>query len=237
VLQLVELAAADPDAFVSAIGVSFRRYTENGPPIAIEVAPAAEGGRWKATVEQAGHRACECSLSVARAPAAGRREAAIAAAAPPPRALLHKSREENVLIGALEEHAGALRARTRPIPPGHCFADGHPHRLSMLYFLEIARQCLMLVAHTRLGVPLGLPMSLVSLQFSLHAPIPRGTPLVLVPETQADPWNGVIQTARVGMTLRRLDEAGAPGEPLGTVAIVAQVIDKHLYTQQRHLAG
>jgi hypothetical protein len=238
VLQLVELAATRSDGFVSAISVRFRRYTEKGPPITVEAVPGADGRPWKVSIEQSGHVVCECSVSIAQVPPPDLQGvAAIDDPAPPARALLHKSRDENVLVGAIEDHPRGLRVRTLPIPSDHCVADGHRDRLSMLYFLEIARQCLMLVVHTRLGVPLGVPMSLLSLEFGLRAPIPRDTPLVLVPDTRADPWNGLVQTSRFGTKLYRFSDADGPGEPLGTVTIFAQVIDKQLYHRQRRSGG
>jgi beta-ketoacyl synthase-like protein/A-factor biosynthesis hotdog protein len=241
-LQLVEVASSDPDVFVDGVRVRFKRYAEKAPPIALQAVPDAGEQRWTVTMEQLGQIACECQVSVARLPARDVWDRAVAAgAALPTQSLLHKSREENVLVGALEDHPDGLRARTLPIPAGHCFSDGHPDRLSMLYFLEVGRQCLMLVAHTRLGVPLGLPMSLVSLEFHLDAPIPRHAPLVLVPQAHAEPWNGIIQTSRFEMQLHRArsdgDGVGAPGAALGRVAIVAQVIDKQLYHRQRRSAS
>ena len=236
-LQLVEIASSDPNVFVNGVRVRFKRYAEKAPPITIEAVPGEGEAHWEVAMEQQGHIACECSVSVARVPARDPRDRAAGDhAALPTKSLLHKARQENVLVGALEENAAGLRVQTLPIPADHCFTDGHPERLSMLYFLEVGRQCLMLVAHTRLGVPLGLPMSLVSLEFNLNAPIPRGTPLVLLPQAHSEPWNGIIQTSRFEMQLRRATDADHDAS-LGTVAIVAQVIDKSLYSKQRKSAG
>jgi hypothetical protein len=235
-LAAARLRPGRPGLYVRAVDVRFRRYTEKAPPITLSARPVPSAGPALAVavrVEQSGQVTCECRVEVDEAAAIAPYDPPAAfppGADRPDRHLLHKSRDENVLVGPLEEHAGGLRVRTLPVPPGHFFADGDPRQHSMLYFLEIARQCFMLVAHTAVGVPLGVPMNLVALTFALAAPIPRGAPLELVPQVAADRWTGVMKTGRVGMAL------SGPAGPLGTVEIVAQVISKELYELQRHAA-
>lgn len=239
VLQSVDLAVKHEqidETFVSSIDVRFKRYTEKQHPIAIKVQRNAANAQFHGSISQSGNVVCECTIGVeAGSISATRRHSSALhshpAQARPDKRLLHKSRDENVLVEALHEHAGGVRTRTIAIPEGHFFRDGSPAAHSMLYFLEIARQCLMLVAHTRLDVPLGIPMNLVELRFALDAPIPRDVPLTLVPEFNARRWSGLLHTARVTIGLF------SPDGPLGTATIVSQVIDETLYALQRNAAS
>lgn len=42
----------------------------------------------------------------------------------------------------------------------------------MVYFLEVARQCYMQIAHSHLRIPLNTPMNLLALSFTTDRPIP-----------------------------------------------------------------
>ena len=239
VLQSVDLAVKLEqldETFVSSIDVRFRRYTEKQHPIAIKVQRAAGNAQFHGSISQSGNVVCECTIGVETGSiSTTRRRPAVThshpAQARPDKRLLHKSRDENVLVEALHDHAGGVSTRTIAIPEGHFFLDGPPTAHSMLYFLEIARQCLMLVAHTRLDVPLGMPMNLVELRFALDAPIPRDVPLTLVPEFDARRWSGLLHTGRVTIGLF------SPDGRLGTAKIVSQVIDETLYALQRNAAA
>jgi hypothetical protein len=99
----------------------------------------------------------------------------------------------------------------------------------MLYFLEVARQCFMLVAHGRLAVPLGTPMNLVDLRFAITAPIPRQGSLWLCPSFAPIPWDGTTRTSKVTMQL--CDANG----PFGQASIVSQAIAPEAYAAQRQV--
>jgi hypothetical protein len=231
VLQLVELATTGA-TFVRSLEVRFRRYTDKHEPITLELRRDGDTLQFAARVVQAGQLVCECRVTAAHGARPAAAAPAQAMAEPHPRKrVLHKSREDNVLVGPIESHDDHLRVRTAAVPPGHLFGDGDPAAHSMLYFLEIARQCFMLVAHERLDVPFDVAMNLVELRFELDAPIPREQPLSLLPEFRSERWNGAIQTGRVTITLAQ------PGGVLGRAHIVSQVYDKDLYAAQRHTAA
>lgn len=232
-LQLTELALAlrgERALFINSISVRFRRYTEKQVPITVLLQAGAHPNEFRVNLTQGGNAVCECVLGAGPMPA-NSQAAAAGAALPqghPEMRQLHKAKQENVLVSGLEAHAGGWRVHTVPVAAGHLFDDGDAQHFSLLYFLETARQCLMLVAHTRLGIPTGVPMNLVELRFALAAPIPRHQPLHIVPEFRDEAWQGLVQTGRVGMTLHSL--AG----PIGNASIVSQVVDKELYALQRH---
>ena len=97
--------------------------------------------------------------------------------------------------------------------------SGSTEYLSIVYFLEIARQCYMQIAHEILKVPLGIPMNLVILDFSLEAPISReGTLRVTatkenLPKTSS--LNNIIKLSLFSSNKR-----------IGSVKIIAQVLKK-----------
>lgn len=228
-LQLTEVALSDRGLahhHPSSLGVRFRRYTEKQAPIHLRC-QQLDDTRFLVHIEQSGQAMCEVEVGTTQA--CERPPAPVAAASTPlpePK-WLHKAQASNRLVHELEVRDGSLGVVTAELPAQHAIADGPGNRLSMLYFLEIARQCFMLVAHGKLGVPLGIPMNLVDLRFSLSAPIPRGSRLWLRPSFNPVAWSGVTRTSKVAMQL--CDAQGVIGE----ASIVSQAIAPEAYAAQR----
>lgn len=235
VLQLADLAMeyyGINGMFIAAIDVRFKRYTEKQKTITIELKRTIQGDRFDVVLVQSGNQVCECSVALASACMRMPGHTSKPRTVPyPNKHLLHKSQDQNVLIGAMEDHADGLRVPTADVPEGHFFRDGSSDTYSLLYFLEIARQCFMLVAHTRLNVPLDVSMNLIELHFEITAPIPRDAAFTIMPEYQGERWTGLLQKGRVEMTLL------APDELLGKAVIVSQVLRKDIYAIQRNAAN
>lgn len=228
-LQLTEVALADLGQGAHqpcSLGVRFRRYTEKQEPIRLSCQQDSTQ-RFTVRIEQAGQ--CVCEVEVGTTEAVQRPHSPVAAATtglPEPK-WLHKARPENRLVHELELRGGALGVVTADLPNTHALSDGPAGSLSMLYFLEVARQCFMLVAHGKLAVPLGTPMNLVDLRFSLNAPIPRHGRLWLSPSFSPVEWTGTTRTSKVTMQL--CDANGA----FGQASIVSQAIAPEAYAAQR----
>jgi hypothetical protein len=228
-LQIAEVAvaaSAQPHREVLRLGVRFRRYTDKHAPIALQAA-FAQADVLQVVIQQLGERVCEIELGLGVAPPRAAQAVAPATAGLPDPKWLHKVRPENRLVHALEQRAGELGVVTAPLPATHALADSPSPHLSMLYFLEVARQCFMLVAHGPLGVPLGTPMNLIDLRFSLSAPIPREGALWLAPQFNPGEWQGRTRTSQVTIHLR--DALGT----LGEASIVSQAIAPQAYRAQR----
>ncbi|RZL02005.1 MAG: polyketide synthase [Rubrivivax sp.] len=231
-LQLAELHLAEqagPAETVTALDVRFQRYTEKHKPITASLSTPSDHA-CVATLFQEGKVVCEVRMSTSHTAPRPVADIANHLTIRPEKRYLHKVRDENVLVHDLQLRGDQLGVTTCAIEADHCFSDGAPDAVSLLYFLEIARQCFMLIAHTQLDVPLGTPMNLVELRFEVTAPIPRHGTFWLVPKFNPEPWKGHTRTSRTSMTLH--DAHGA----FGQASIVSQAIAPEVYALQRHAA-
>jgi hypothetical protein len=228
ILQLVDLYKAEQCAgatFVSSIDIQFKRYADKALPIHI-ILTALSTTEYEVQVIQNNQLLCLCDVGVA---AMGRRLTAHGVTVQPCQQphFLHKARSENILVSDLVTQGTALSVKTSAVPADHYFAQGDHSFLSILYFLEIARQCFMLVAHQTLDIPVGMPMNLLQLRFALNTPIPRHSSLELIPHHQLEPWSGLMQTGLVQIALNHGQTS------IGHAEITSQVINKEIYALQR----
>lgn len=223
---ITELASARSasERWVRALDIRFRRFCEKNLPIRIELS------RDRGRIVQSGVPVATFSVEVTELTEARTVEHAtdpteIPAVEP---SLLHKHRRENVLVGPLEETTRGLVARVRRAPRGHLFDDGRPF-LSPLHLLEAARQVVMLAAHGVLGIPLGMPMNLISVRLACDAPAMREGDLRL--RLKPSPLRRLDGTlvSDVGVVI----EEG--GRAIGEASIKAQVVDVDTYRKQRGL--
>lgn len=226
-LQLAEWNAGS-GAWVKSIKLSFRRFCEKDAPVDIHMQPEG-AGHFSGDVEQAGHVACHFTLCMGTATAASSQ-----AAQPEPHrgrpdlGLLHKHHAENALVTPLFDLGDGLKACETYAPPaGHVLADGDPAHYGMLYLLETSRQFVMLIAHTVWGVPLGLPMNLLSIQLELQRPAPRGVPITI--SHRPAPLAAHQESAIVVVET----QLSAGGLELGRATVVAQALTKEAYALQR----
>ncbi len=243
-LALAAAAAARPPGpdevlFVGEATLGFRRFCEKGAPTDVRVRQrrAASPARlaWEGEVRQGALLAATLDLETEVAPlrlegGLAASDDALAGAPSPEPALLHKRRAENVLVSILVRAPGpeeVYRCALRPPPAGHCLAAGDRRCWSLLYLLETARQAVMLGAHGVEGIPLGLPMNLLSLRVSLRGPAPRAAALS---------WRlGRQPFLRVGsMVIGEVRATLLVGtRELGEAVIKAQVVDADTYRGQR----
>ncbi|WP_410211730.1 beta-ketoacyl synthase N-terminal-like domain-containing protein [Aquirhabdus sp.] len=228
ILQLVDQYKADSFAgvtFVKSIDIQFKRYAEKTLPIQITLKKVTATA-YEVSVTQNQNLLCSCNVGVAlvmsRLSAHG-----ISAKPCQQQHLLHKARPENILVSDILECDSEISVKTCALPPDHYLAQGDSSSLSILYFLEVARQCFMLVAHEKLDIPVGMPMNLLHLRFELNAPIPRHSTLELIPTHQLERWTGLLQTGQVNIKLRHASEV------IGSADITSQVINKEIYALQR----
>ena len=219
-LQLIDYAKIiKKSEFISSINIRFMNYVNLNSKINLKLYKSKKQD-WTVIIEQ--HQKVVCSLkftyshiSLADYPKNTNRFKPCTRME-----LLHKHNEDNVLVSDLFVQEDIYSVFTTPIPDNHFFQhSGSTEYLSIVYFLEIARQCYMQIAHEILKVPLGIPMNLVILDFSLEAPISReGTLRVTatkenLPKTSS--LNNIIKLSLFSSNKR-----------IGSVKIIAQVLKK-----------
>lgn len=224
-LQLVDQAniTSLDGQFISDLHVRFMRYVDKNLPISLRL-ERQQVGSWLLTIRQSDQIACRIQLALSTG-ANSLAADTLQTVAPCCRAgLLHKHRAENVLVGELLDEQGTYSVQTAKLPDGHFFTDSDVKPLSMVYFLEIARQCYMQIAHDVLQIPLDVPMNLVTLHLTLDAPIPRQRTLRVIADKQPllTAWLGRTNTINLLLQVGR--------QRLGEARIVAQVLNKHEIT-------
>ncbi|MGY4492829.1 beta-ketoacyl synthase N-terminal-like domain-containing protein [Pseudomonas sp. TE3610] len=205
--------------FIHGLSIRFHRYVQKQRPVTIELQQQGDTQVFVARLVQDEQLVCLCTLSIARGDAQGGASQPNAVAPCTRQAWLHKVRAQNILVGDIDTQGQVL---TTAIAAGHFFHEGHPHCHSMVYFLEIARQAFMQVAHGAMGIALNTPMNLLALDFSLRRPLPRGRTLTLA--TPAAP----ATTQRAFKTNRTVIQLLVDGEPLGQASLTAQVLSEQL---------
>jgi len=142
-------------------------------------------------------------------------------------AFLHKERPENVFVSDLKRVEDRYFVELIPPPPNHILTDGDPEFHSCLYLLEASRQCGLLITHALGGVPLELPMILLSARMMVTRPAYREDSLRVSysPQTGSSFKLNIIQSMDL--------ELSAAGQVLGKTTISALIVDKEEYRRQR----
>ncbi|MBI6619098.1 polyketide synthase [Pseudomonas corrugata] len=223
VMQLAELAMPSLNgrvAYVKTLSIRFQQYVQKEGTIELHL-EQEQDALFQAKVVQGGKLMCTCTLGLAYSSAFE--------ISPPgeftarrcgDKALLHKARAENVIVSDMSGVAQGLSVDTIKLPDGHFFHEGDPAHYSMVYFLEVARQCYMQIAHSHLRIPLDTPMNLLTLSFTLDRPIPRNSPLSLAPQAGLDAQLQSFKTNRIHIDLFNR------GEKIGQANITAQVLSR-----------
>ncbi|MBF0300164.1 MAG: hypothetical protein HQK51_15690 [Oligoflexia bacterium] len=149
----------------------------------------------------------------------------------PNKELLHKKREENVLVSEIISiSADSVMATALPLSPEQYFSDGHPNWHTPSYLLELARQCMMQMAHTTLKIPLDVPMNIFSVNIKINSPIERNASLSMIIKKESLVEINGIFIARISTTF--FDEENKT--IIGTVLIGSQMMDKDNYKRIRN---
>ncbi|MBT2338453.1 MULTISPECIES: polyketide synthase family protein [Pseudomonas] len=224
VLQLLELAmppVGGRAAYVKSLNIKFQQYVQKHAVIDLHLEQGQDPQVFTANVMQGAKLMCTCVLEMAYSSAFETSPPRAFTAMPcRDKALLHKVREENVIVSDMSSVAQGLSVDTVKLPDQHFFHDGDPAHHSMVYFLEVARQCYMQIAHSHLRIPLKTPMNLLALNFSLDRPIPRNSPLSLAPQAGFDAQLQSFKTNRIYIDLFN------QGEKIGQASITAQVLSQ-----------
>ena len=223
VLQLLELATPPGGraAYIKRLSIKFQQYVQKETPIQLHLEQGQDAQAFTAKVMQGGQLMCTCVLEMAHSSAFETSPAVAFTAAPcRDKALLHKARAENVIVSEMSGIAQGLSVDTVELPDRHFFHEGDPHHHSMVYFLEVARQCYMQIAHSHLHIPLKTPMNLLALSFTLERPIARNSPLSLAPQPGFDAQLRSFKTNRIYIDLFNR------GEKIGQASITAQVLSQ-----------
>ncbi|MFJ2538964.1 beta-ketoacyl synthase N-terminal-like domain-containing protein [Pseudomonas sp. NPDC087614] len=224
VLQLIELAMPPLSgrvAYVKNLSIKFQQYVQKQGAIELHLEQGKDPQVFNAKVMQAGKLMCTCILGMAYNSAFETSPAGeFTAVRCRDKALLHKAREENIIVSDISGIAQRLSVDTLKLPEEHIFQEGDPEHYSMVYFLEVARQCYMQIAHSHLRIPLNTPMNLLALSFTLDRPIPRNSPLSLAPQTGFDAQDQPFKTNRIYIDLFNR------GEKIGQANITAQVLSQ-----------
>ena len=224
VLQLIELAMPPLSGrvtYVKTLTIKFQQYVQKQGVIDLHLEQGKDPQVFNAKVMQAGKLMCTCILGMAYSSAFETLPAGeFTATRCRDKALLHKAREENVIVSDMSGIAQGLSVDTLKLPDEHFFQEGDPEHYSMVYFLEVARQCYMQIAHSHLRIPLNTPMNLLALSFTLDRPIPRNSPLSLAPQAGFDAQDQPFKTNRVYIDLFNR------GEKIGQANITAQVLSQ-----------
>ncbi|MGF6330845.1 3-hydroxymyristoyl/3-hydroxydecanoyl-(acyl carrier protein) dehydratase [Pseudomonas sp. BS3782 TE3695] len=223
VLQLIELALPPLSgrvAYVKTLSIKFQQYVQKQGVIDLHLEQDKDPHVFHAKVMQGGKLMCTCILGMTYSSAFETLPAGeFRATRCRDKALLHKAREENVIVSDMSTFAQGLSVDTLKLPDDHFFQEGDPEHYSMVYFLEVARQCYMQIAHTYLRIPLNTPMNLLALSFTLDRPIPRNSPLSLAPQAGFDAQQP-FKTNRIYIDLFNR------GEKIGQASITAQVLSQ-----------
>ncbi|WP_053213859.1 beta-ketoacyl synthase N-terminal-like domain-containing protein [Pseudomonas sp. Q12-87] len=224
VLQLIELAMPPLSgrvAYVKTLEIKFQHYVQKHGAIDLLLEQGKDPQVFNAKVMQGEKLMCTCVLGMAYSSAFETSPAGLFTATPcRDKALLHKAREENVIVSEMSGIAQGLSVDTVKLPDEHFFQEGDPAHHSMVYFLEVARQCYMQIAHSHLRIPLNTPMNLLALSFTLDRPIPRNSPLSLAPQAGFDARFQSFKTNRIYIDLFNR------GEKIGQASITAQVLSQ-----------
>lgn len=224
VLQLLELAMPPLSggvAYIKTLTIKFQHYVQKHGTVDLHVEQGEDSQVFHGKVMQAGKVMCTCILEMAYSSAFETSPASDFTATPcRDKALLHKARAENVIVSDMSGVAQGLSVDTVKLPPEHFFQAGDPQHYSMVYFLEVARQCYMQIAHSHLRIPLNTPMNLLALSFTLDRPIPRNSPLSLAPQAGFDAALQAFKTNRIYIDLFNR------GEKIGQASITAQVLSQ-----------
>ncbi|NWB83568.1 polyketide synthase family protein [Pseudomonas gingeri] len=224
VLQLIELTMPPLGgrvAYVKTLNIKFQQYVQKEGVIDLHLEQGKDPHVFNAKVMQAGKLMCTCVLGMAYSSAFETAPAGeFTATRCRDKALLHKAREENVIVSDISGIAQGLSVDTLKLADEHFFQEGDPEHYSMVYFLEVARQCYMQIAHSYLRIPLNTPMNLLALSFTLDRPIPRNSPLSLAPQAGFDAQDQPFKTNRVYIDLFNR------GEKIGQASITAQVLSR-----------
>ncbi|WP_260963067.1 beta-ketoacyl synthase N-terminal-like domain-containing protein [Pseudomonas citri] len=224
VLQLIELAMPTLGgrvAYAKTLNIKFQQYVQKEGVIELHVEQGQDPQVFNAKVMQGGKLMCTCVIGMAYSSAFEIAPAGEFTATPcRDKALLHKARAQNVIVSDMSSVAQGLSVDTVQVPPDHIFQEGDPVHYSMVYFLEVARQCYMQIAHSHLRIPLNTPMNLLSLSFTLDRPIPRNSPLSLAPQAGFDAQLQAFKTNRIYIDLFNR------GEKMGQASITAQVLSQ-----------
>jgi len=224
VLQLIELAMPPLNgrvAYVKTLTIKFQQYVQKEGVIDLHLEQGKDPHVFNAKVMQAGKLMCTCILGMAYSSAFETAPAAeFTATRCRDKALLHKAREENVIVSDISGIAQGLSVDTLKLADEHFFQEGDPEHYSMVYFLEVARQCYMQIAHSHLRIPLNTPMNLLALSFTLDRAIPRNSPLSLAPQAGFDAQDQPFKTNRIYIDLFNR------GEKIGQASITAQVLSQ-----------
>jgi 3-oxoacyl-(acyl-carrier-protein) synthase len=237
IVQLAEHAVGmgatgqEEERDIRRLDLRFRRFCETEGGVRVNLLRKGQEA-FTGSLVQRGEQVATFSLEVGQTPlrrggasGGGKRVAAGDAT------LMHKQRQENVLIGPLEEMPEGYMCDVLAPPPGHFFEDGSTAYYSPVFLLEVARQMVMTGAHDVGKIPLGMPMNLIAVAMTLAGPVWRGTRLrlrfAMEPLTRIE----TMWIARVRMVLM------SPQGELGAIRIKSQVVDAKTYEQQRRSAG
>ncbi|MCP4748139.1 MAG: hypothetical protein GY874_18690 [Desulfobacteraceae bacterium] len=179
-LELYTIAAKQlsaNDFFVSSIAIDFKKICEKTMPIVIELSFSQ--------TDPAKLLECQCNvvqnnrstatLSIEAKPVqTGKRplefKSEKTAQAYHDPAVLHKHKAKNVLVSEYTTKDGYLFFDLITPPPGHVLCCDNRGIYSMLYILEVTRQCGMIILHKISKIALDTPMILMSLTFCLDRP-------------------------------------------------------------------
>ncbi|WP_416261344.1 beta-ketoacyl synthase N-terminal-like domain-containing protein [Gibbsiella quercinecans] len=220
-LQLVDQAAIVSEGqFINDLHVRFIRYVDKTSSVNLTLG-RQQGEEWAIVIKQNDLIVCRIQFTLKTIP----RDLpinTIRSVAPCHRPeLLHKHRQENILVSELFTESEQYSVLTTPLPDGHFFTEDNAKHLSMVYFLEIARQCYMQIAHDVMQIPLGVPMNLVTLHFSLDNAIPRQRTLRVSADKQGLCTGSYGRTNLISLSLQ------IGQQRLGEARIVAQILEKH----------
>lgn len=151
--------------FINYISIKFTRFLEKNKKIFLHL-KETDGKKFVIDVIQENKRAGSLKIETSKLTTVGNSLVNSSHLHIEDKKYLHKYREENILISSLDstqEEAWTLDLNSNR---GPFFANlNNP---SALYFTEITRQFVMLLAHLRKGIPLSTKMNLIETEINLN---------------------------------------------------------------------
>jgi myxalamid-type polyketide synthase MxaB len=143
--------------------------------------------------------------------------------------LFHKQHIENVLLQPINKLAGNSYECSIAVPAeGHLFNEHQSEALIPLIVIEAARQLVTLLAHTVYGIPQGMRMNLISLEYKALAALVISPNLVFSHQVDKGQVNELSAITRFEIMIND------GTQDCGVVIFTAQAVDELTYQEQRN---
>jgi hypothetical protein len=141
-------------------------------------------------------------------------------------ALVHRARDENIMIGDPWQSGGHVNALVLPPPPGHCLAGHRPGTHAVEYLVEAGRQFSTWLPHRIARWPLEAQMLWIGVTADLPVRLPRALAVALR-------WREAPITSAKAKFHLDLVPADGQGPALGSLRFASKMLSRAEYARFR----